>query len=64
MGGDFFTVYSRGWLGGRANCHWCSGAGARAVIKVPSHQHWWLVGGYDLEIGYFQRLIAWELAGG
>ena len=28
-------------------------AGTRAIIKVSGHQHWWLVGGYDLEIGQF-----------
>ena len=27
-------------------------AGARA-IKVSGHQHRWLAGGYDLEIGHF-----------
>ena len=27
--------------------------GARAIIKVSSHQHWWLAGAYDLEIGHF-----------
>ena len=28
-------------------------AGARVIIKVKGHQHWWLAGGYDLEIGQF-----------
>ena len=28
-------------------------AGARAIIKVSGHQHRWLAGGYDLEIGHF-----------
>ena len=28
-------------------------AGARAIIKVSSHQCQWLAGGYDLEIGHF-----------
>ena len=28
-------------------------AGARAIIKVSSHQHRWLASGYDLEIGHF-----------
>ena len=28
-------------------------AGARAIIKVKGHQHRWLAGGYDLEIGHF-----------
>ena len=27
--------------------------GARAVTKVSGHQHWWLAGGFDLEIGHF-----------
>ena len=25
----------------------------RVIIKVKGHQHWWLAGGYDLEIGHF-----------
>ena len=29
-----------------------TGAGARVIIKVPGHQHQWLAGGYDLEIGH------------
>ena len=29
-------------------------AGALTIIKVLGHQHWWLAGGYDLEIGYFR----------
>ena len=28
-------------------------AGARAVIKVSSHQHWLLAGGYDLDVDIF-----------
>ena len=28
-------------------------SGARAIIKASGHQHWWLAGGYDLEIGHF-----------
>ena len=28
-------------------------APARVIIKVNCHQHWWLAGGYDLEIGHF-----------
>ena len=28
-------------------------AGARVIISVSSHQHLWLTGGYDLEIGHF-----------
>ena len=27
-------------------------AGARVIIKVSGHQHWWLAGGYDPEIGH------------
>ena len=27
-------------------------AGAQAIIKVKAHQHRWLAGGYDLEIGH------------
>ena len=30
-------------------------AGAQAIIKVSVHQHWWLAGGYDLEIGHIFR---------
>ena len=26
-------------------------AGDQAIIKVKGHQHQWLAGGYDLEIG-------------
>ena len=39
-------------------------AGARAIIKVLGHQHWWLAGGYDLEIGHFQMWLVWGLPGG
>ena len=39
-------------------------AGAQAVIKVSGHQHRWLAGGYDLEIGHFQKWLAWWLSGG
>ena len=28
-------------------------APAKVIIKVKSHQHWWLAGGYELEIGHF-----------
>ena len=28
-------------------------AGTRAIIKALSYQHWWLEGGYDLEIWHF-----------
>ena len=41
-----------------------AGAGARAIIKVKGYQHWWLAGGYDLEIGHFYTRIAWWLPGG
>ena len=27
--------------------------GAWAIIKVMGHQHWWLAGGYELEIEHF-----------
>ena len=36
----------------------------RAMIKVKGHQYQWLAGGYDLEVGHFQRWLAWCLAGG
>ena len=39
-------------------------AGARSIIKVLDHQNWWLAGGYDLEIGYFWKWLAWWLSGG
>ena len=39
-------------------------AGDWAIIKVPGYQHRWLAGTYDLEIGHFQRWIAWWLPGG
>ena len=29
-------------------------AGAHVAIKVLGHQHWWLAGGYDLEVGLFR----------
>ena len=28
-------------------------AGTRVIIKVSGHQHRWLAGGYNLEIGHF-----------
>ena len=28
-------------------------SGARTIIKVSGHQHQWLAGGYDLDIGLF-----------
>ena len=27
---------------------------ALAIIKVSAHQHWWLAGGYDMEIERFR----------
>ena len=36
---------------------------ARVIIKVLDHQHQWLVGGNDLEIWHFKKLIAWWLVG-
>ena len=27
--------------------------GAQVIIKVSGHQHQWLAGGYDLDIGHF-----------
>ena len=27
--------------------------GAQAIMKVSGHEHQWLAGGYDLEIGHF-----------
>ena len=33
--------------------HNLSIADARVIIKVLGYQHWWLAGGYDLEIGHF-----------
>ena len=39
-------------------------AGPWAIIKVKGHQHLWLAGAYDLEIGHFWRWIARWLAGG
>ena len=34
-------------------------ADAHAIIKVLDHQYWWLAGGYELEIGHFQKWLAW-----
>ena len=31
-------------------------AGARAIIEVSGHQHRWLAGGHDLEIGTFLKV--------
>ena len=33
--------------------------GARVIIKMKGHQHRWLAGVHDLEIGHFWRWIAW-----
>ena len=38
-------------------------AGAQAIIKVSRHQYRWLAGGYYLEIGHFQKWLAWWLPG-
>ena len=34
------------------------------LIKVSGHQHRWLAGGYDLEIGHFWKWLAPWLPGG
>ena len=37
-------------------------AGAWAIIKVSGHQHRWLAGDYDLEIGIFEvdsMVVTW-----
>ena len=36
-------------------------AGTQAIIKVLGHQHWWLAGGYDLEIENLYWWLAWWL---
>ena len=33
-------------------------AGDRVIIKVLGHLHWWLEGGYDLEIGHFVEVAS------
>ena len=33
-------------------------AGTWAIIKVLGHQHRWLAGGYDLEIGHFLEVAS------
>ena len=38
--------------------------GTWAIIKVPGHQHRWLAGGYELEMGHFYEWLAWWLLGG
>ena len=36
--------------------------GARVIIRdVSGHQYQWLAGGIDLEIGQFQKWLAWWL---
>ena len=30
----------------------------RVIIKVLGHQHRWLAGGYDLEIGHFLEVVS------
>ena len=37
---------------------------ARVITKVSGHQHRWLAGSYDLEIGHVQMWIVWWLTGG
>ena len=32
--------------------------------RVKGHQYRWLADGYDLEIGHFQKWLAWWLSGG
>ena len=39
-------------------------APAKVIIKVRGHQHWWLAGGYDLEMERLKRWLAWWLPGG
>ena len=39
-------------------------SGARSKIKVSGYQYRWLAGGYDLEIGQFQKWLAWWLPSG
>ena len=34
------------------------------IAKVSGHQYQWLAGGYDLEVGHFQKWLAWWLPGG
>ena len=33
--------------------------GTCAIIKVSGHQYRWLAGGYDGEIGHFQKWLVW-----
>ena len=35
-------------------------AGAQAIIKVSGHQYRWLAGGYNLDIGHFQKWLTWR----
>ena len=39
-------------------------AGAWVIISISSHQHQWLAGGYDLEIGHFWKWLAWWFPSG
>ena len=32
--------------------------------QVMGHQYWWLAGGYDLELGHFQKWLVWWVPGG
>ena len=38
--------------------------GPQAIITVSGHQYQWLEGGCDLEIGHFQKGLAWWLPHG
>ena len=39
-------------------------AGVGTIIKVSGYQYRWLTGGYDLEMGHFQKWLPWWLPGG
>ena len=39
-------------------------APARVIIKVLGYLYRWLACGYDLEIGHFQKWLAWFFRGG
>ena len=32
--------------------------GTQAIIKVSGHQHRWLAGGYDLDIGHYLEVVS------
>ena len=34
--------------------HYPSLTGAQVIIRVRGHQHCWLAGGYDLQVGHFR----------